>query len=554
VTVTNLQPAKSYVQFADVLGWTFADETATFRSFRINQWGIYPSATNFEPLQDVLDPEGTPIDIQSGARGPNCAWFAIADHTGRGLFAGWEFDGRTDAQIQHLGSGNTIRLSASIADLNHPVDPGADFRLPAAFVGVFQGDWDYAGYRTQRFAENVLAKAAPDPEHFPYVAWDSWGYQQQISEYNLRRNAEAAARLGFELFTVDLGWARQIGDWRDDPAKFPGGLRAVSDNVHSLGMKFGLHFAFAEAAPDSPVLTQNPDWTSSVTYGYFGAKSLCLSNKATHDWVVQEAIRIIDDYNVDWILQDGENMVKQCTKTTHTHDPKDSNYSNAVDGLNSIINAVQKARPNVSWENCADGGTMMTFNMVKNYVTSITNDASSISDSRRAAFGATYPFPPRYADRYMTEQVLDKYTTRSYMFGGPWIFMNRLTDFSAEDESFAASEIRLFKGMRSSIRDGQVFHINAPARDTVDAIQSHNANTGVSVAVVTRDGATSDYYNLLFRGLTPETTYMVTFQEDRRILTYTGLQLMRSGVVIYLPDPHYSEIVFALPLAGPPEN
>ena len=56
---------------------------------------------------------------------------------------------------------------------------------------------------------------------------------------------------------------------------------------------------------------------------------------------------MIDDYNVDWILQDGANMVKQCTKTTHTHDPADSNYANAVEGMNSVVSAVQAARPNV---------------------------------------------------------------------------------------------------------------------------------------------------------------------------------------------------------------
>ena len=51
---------------------------------------------------------------------------------------------------------------------------------------------------------------------------------------------------------------------------------------------------------------------------------------------------------------------------------------------------------------------MMTFNMVQNYVTSITNDASGSLASRQAVYGATYPFPPRYAERYMPDS--DGYT------------------------------------------------------------------------------------------------------------------------------------------------
>jgi alpha-galactosidase len=385
-----------------------------------------------------------------------CGWFATADHQNRGLFAGWEFDGRVDAEVKLERDRNTLRLEAPILDLHHPVASGEEITLPAAFLGLYEGDWDEAGFRTQRFVEAALAKAPPDPAAFPFVAWDSWGCQQNLNEDLLRRNADLAAGIGIELFTVDLGWARSIGDWRDDPAKFPTGLRRISDRVHELGMRFGLHLAFAEAAPDSPVLREYPDWRLSKTYGYFGAVSLCLAHKPVQEWITKEIIGVIDDYDVDWILQDGEQMVKQCTKTTHTHHPLDSNYAASVEGLNAVVEAVQKARPKVAWENCADGGTIMTFNMVKNYVTSITNDASGVEDSRVAAYGATYAFPPRYTNRYMGEDRLDTYTTRSFMLGGPWIFMNKLESLSRQDLQLAADEIANFKRMRQTIRDGQV--------------------------------------------------------------------------------------------------
>src|SRR5260370_2398446 len=242
-------------------------------------------------------------------------------------------------------------------------------------------------------------------------------------------------------------------------------------------------------------------------------------------------------------------MVKKCTKTTHTHDPADSNYSNAVEGLNRVVADIQAARPNVSWENCADGGSMMTCNMVKQYVASITNDASGVAQARSGAYGATYPFPPRYADRYMGDQTLDKYTTRSFMFGGPWVFMNRLIDMNDDQQRFASSEIKVFKGMRPQLRGGQVYHLAAPAKDGIDAIQSYDSAKNTAVAVVTRNGGTDDKYLLLLRGLALDTTYLVSFQEDPRLLTATGLQLMRSGVTVNVPDAQYSEIVFAIPMA-----
>jgi alpha-galactosidase len=309
-------------------------------------------------------------------------------------------------------------------------------------------------------------------------------------------------------------------------------------------MKFGLHFALAEADAASPVLRANPDWTSTENDGYFGASSLCLSNQPTRDWLVQEGIRIIDEYHVDWILQDGQNMVKQCTKTTHTHDPNDSNYANAVDGLNAVVEAIQAARPKVYWENCENGGNMMTFNMVKSYVTSITNDASGSLASRRAVYGATYPFPPRFAERYMPgSDGLDSYATGSYMFGGNWVLMNSLADLTRSQMAFLGQQIGVYKSQRADIAAGKVYHILPPNAGGTDIIQSYNPATDNALAVITR--AQADGSSFIFRplGLVSDQEYAVWFANDPSVYWQTGSQLMANGVWVQLPAPYSSDIV-----------
>ena len=533
-----------YVTWMNMLPWTFDDAGQSYTAFRVNQWSVDATPGNFEPLQTVLDPSGASVEVDSGADGQQCGWLALRDLNMRGLFAGWEFDGRVKTTVRQLSSPGYVEFSSTMLGLNHPVPPFGDFQTPYAFLGLFHGDWDEAGYRTQRFSEAVLAKPAPDAKTFPYVAWDSWAYEDQISEQTLTRNADIAASLGVELFVVDLGWARAIGDWYADPAKFPHGLSAVSDYVHSLGMKFGLHFALTEADPASPVLEANPDWTSTESDGYFGASSLCLSNQPTQDWLIQEGIRIIDQYHVDWILQDGQHMVKQCTKTTHTHDPNDSNYANAVDGLNAVVSAIQAARPNVSWENCENGGSMMTFNMVKSYVTSMTNDASGALDSRRAVYGATYPFSPRFAERYMPDSDgLDSYATGSYMFGGNWVLMNHLADLTPDQVGFLGRQIGVYKSQRADIAAGKIYHILPPAADATDVIQSYNPATDNATAVITRAEADGSRYIFRPLGLVSDQRYAVWFANDPSVFWEIGSQLMDNGVWVQLPTPYSSDIV-----------
>jgi len=544
VRYRNLTAAPVYVTSVDMLPFTFADNGLRYTAFRVNQWSVEGLPADFEQTQTLLDTSGEAVEVYSGAHGQQCGWLAVRDSNLNGLFAGWEFDGRTKTTVLQQASQGYLQFNSSVLELNHPVAPMSDFQVPHGFLGLFQGDFDEAGYRTQRFVESVLAKPAPDPATFPYVAWDSWAYQQQIDENTLRQNADIAASLGVELFIVDLGWARAIGDWYEDPTKFPHGLASLADHVHSLGMKFGLHFALTEADPNSPILQANPDWTSTENDNYMGASSLCLSNQPAQDWLIQQGIRIIDDYHVDWILQDGENMVKQCTKTTHTHDPADSNYSNAVQGLNAVVWAIQQARPNVYWENCENGGNMMTFNMVKQYVTSVTNDASGSLPSRQAVYGATYPFSPRYTTRYMpSSDGVTPYSAHSYMFGGNWVLMNQLSALTLDQAGYLAEEIARYKGIRSAIASGKVFHILAPTPNGIDAIQGYNAQLDSATAVVTRAAGGTSEYIFHPQGLNPAQRYTVTFEVSPSVYSIPGSQLMSNGVRVELPLPFTSEIV-----------
>ncbi|MBY0506351.1 MAG: alpha-galactosidase [Bryobacteraceae bacterium] len=544
VTITNRLGVTVNVRKANFLAWQFADEGQKFTAYAVHQWVLVPREANFDPVETPLVAGAPAWSVTTGSGGAYCAWLAVRDSQQRGLFAGLEFNGRADFSVRQANG--RITLGAEVKSLYHPLRPGEAMVLPAAMIGLFRGDWDEAGYRTQRYVEAAVAAVVPD-NNFPYVAWDSWGYLEEINEDVLRRNARIAANLGMELFIVDLGWANALGDWTPDPDKFPNGFRALSDFVHDLGMKFGLHFAFSEADPDSPVLQSNPDWTSSETYNFHGGLSLCLGHQPCRDWIIEQGVNLVRNYRVDWILQDGQTLVKQCTKTTHTHHPENSNWANSEQGLDVIVSEIRR-RTGVLWENCANGGSMMTYKMARNYVTSITNDASGSLGSRQGAYGATFPFPPRFSDRYMPDQDLNVYTTRSFMFGGPWIFMNRLPELTPADLALALREIGIYKSIRTNVRDGRVSHLTArPALGQVDALQSYTASGDTALAVVTREEARSNSYTLRFRDLTPTRSYLVRFETSPARFILTGAQLMNVGVVVPLPDQQSAEIVYVEP-------
>jgi hypothetical protein len=540
------EPERLFVQNLDLLPWRFDAGDRTYRVLRLNQWVDAGTRGNFEPLDSILTPGGEPVVVFSGSDGQHMGWAAIRDDFSRGLFAGWEFDGRLEAAISHSSAG-VLHLRTDVSDMNHPLDTGGMFRSPWAFIGVFQGDWGEAGYLTQRFAAEILAPRPPD-RSVPLVAWNSWGFDQDLDEATVRRNIRLAADLGVEVVVVDLGWARHIGDWHADPRKFPSGLRAVSDYARSLGLKFGLHYAFPRVASGAPIYSERPEWLASDTVDYYQSYSLCLSHRPVRDWLLAESLRIIDEFGVDYLLQDDKNLVKRCFRFDHTHDPGDSNFSNAVAGLNGLIARIRRARPEVVIEHCASGGDMMTFNMIRLYDTAIAADSTTSLASRQSVFGLSHVFPLTYSVRYMTEHNFTTLDTRSHMFGGPWVLMQRLTDLSPGNLELLRGEIEVYKRLRNSYPHARVYHLTPRPDDArIDAIQAHDPRDGSGFALISRPLAAGPAFRLRPRGLDPAASYEVRFQNTGRRLRISGSRLMADGVTVSLPEPGTAEIVYYSP-------
>ncbi len=85
----------------------------------------------------------------------------------------------------------------------------------------------------------------------PPMGWNSWNtFGHLINEQVIREIADAMVDLGlrdagYEYVVIDDCWSLNERDENDrlvpDPEKFPSGMKALSDYVHSKGLKFGMY-------------------------------------------------------------------------------------------------------------------------------------------------------------------------------------------------------------------------------------------------------------------------------------------------------------------------
>lgn len=521
--------------------------------FHVDQFSWAYRRDFFSEHQAQVWPNRTPLEVRMGSfpshhNGPSsCAWFALRPpphdqgddqppSEGPGLVCGIEFNGKSrllawaEPEASHFRSG--------IEGLSHALAPRAAFEVPACFLGRYHGDWDEAGYVTQRFAEAYVHPPRPD-DRYPWVQYNSWKYGQEIDEAQQLAVIDRCAELGIELVVLDLGWARAIGDWRPNPQKFPRGLAPITERARSYGMRFGVHMALAQCSPDAPVAKAHPEWLAGTYDDYYAAGFLCLGHQPCREWLTGEMLRLIDEEQIDYIIQDGEDMVKRCMRADHSHAPGDSNYSNSQLGLDLLIATLRRERPHLVLENCEDGGCMMTYKMARLYHTSITVDNINAYATRQGVFGASYPFAPRYSVRYMEDDPTP-YTLKSSIFGGPLIFMQRIGDWDAQQMADSRAAIGQYKALRGLIRDAKIIHLRRPRANIEgggwgwDAIQAVSPEQDRSVVMVYRAQGDTPTRTFRPRGLLPDATYRVELAGAAS--ERSGASLASDGVTVTLPE------------------
>jgi alpha-galactosidase len=136
----------------------------------------------------------------------------------------------------------------------------------------------YVSAHAQKFNELALT---------PQMGWNSWNkFQCDVSEELIRETADAMATngmkdAGYQYINIDDCWQGQRdaqGFIQPDPKRFPSGIKALADYVHSKGLKFGIYSdAGAKTCGGKPA-SRGHEYQDALTYAQWGVDYL------KYDW------------------------------------------------------------------------------------------------------------------------------------------------------------------------------------------------------------------------------------------------------------------------------
>ena len=421
---------------------------------------------------------------------------------------------------------------------------------------------------------------------YPLLVSNSWGSGMAIDEALAQRMIVDASGLGLEMFHLDAGWFRAVGNWRPDAGKFPHGIARLADFAHAHGLEFGLWVDWTQAGTsDAPgafsvsdplvrnwlVADPPAGWTHSEP---FKGITLDLGVPAASRRAKAELERLVREYHLDMLEHDGYLVAQGSTRTDHPAAPpypatlrvyEDSGYvwvegSNSTDvsdhatrAYYAIHDALRTHHPSLLLELCNDGGRMVDFGSAAHgdYF-SITDTYDPLSN-RRAFFDASYVLPPAMLESYVADAPAPRlenfrYALRSGMLG--WFsLMQDSSRWSAAERAAARAEFALYKSeLRPLIRAADLYHVSArPDGVHWDGMEYVSLAEGRGVLYAFR-GSTPDEAAHTFRlkGLQPQARYRIHFRDKGPTANRTlgGEELMDTGLTVSLEAPVSSELVF----------
>ncbi len=309
----------------------------------------------------------------SGGRSSNghLPFFRLEEvYGGRGMALALGWSGQWKAHAAYSEKTGEVSFTAGMEPVHFRLPPGESVRMPSALFVPYQGEHNTGMNLLRRVLrkhyQGLLNGHAIDPP----VSFSSWFvFHNDVNEGMLTELAEAAAPLGIEYFCLDAGWfeggfPHGVGNWTVDHAKFPRGLRAVADNVHEKGMKFGLWFEPERVSEGTRWHREHEDLLFDARAG--GERRLLdLGKPEARQLILDMVSGYVLELGVDWIRYDFNVAPLGFWQEAEVEDAQGLVQLRYINGLYAVLDELMRRHPGLLIEQCASGGRRIDLETIR---------------------------------------------------------------------------------------------------------------------------------------------------------------------------------------------
>lgn len=513
--------------------------------------GDYYSAEGYEPFSRDLTAGSTQTFAPDGGRPSNRAfpYFNLALPDGGAFLAvGWP--GQWEACFTRNDDGN-LRVTAGQQITRLVLRPGEIVRAPLIALLRWEGEDLLAAqnqWRRWMLTHNLPRNA--DGELLPPILLgntslefnEMTGATEENQKYFIQRYLDEG--IGIDYWWMDAGWYPcggewwRTGTWEPDTARFPDGLRAISDFAHERAVSTLVWFEPERVMPDTWLAREHPEWLlllPGTSEADATSRLLNLGDPAARQWLTDHVDGLLTEQGLDLYRQDFNFEPLEYWRGNDAPDRQGMTENLHVQGYLAYWDELRRRHPQLTIDSCASGGRRNDLETMRRAVPLHPTDYDYTHLAVKQAFHQTlWQWLPYFGSNTMPIDTVDTYAVRSGH--GPALVLGY--DLRRDDLDLDLLRQRVAEWRElSPLYLGDFYPLTPNTRDehTWIAWQFHSPqqHTGM-VQAFRRSESPYETARLKLHGLDPKSLYAITNRDTGFTETVSGHELMNEGLALTL--------------------
>lgn len=485
-----------------------------------------------------------------------------------------------DTEEKHM----RLRIRKEMDHLEIDSGIGLGTGKPQVFVHRGKGDLDDAINGFRDFLQNHVLPPLTDID--PQLSYNVW-YTDAAAERLYLEDAEFAAWMGFDVFTIDASWneggsivpatndwGAGLGSYVESRVKFPHGIRYLSDRVHALGLKFGLWVDPQNVDTRRVTSGEIPEsWVARIDGKDLQCDhptlslmtELCLGNPEVVEWLKRELSRVLGEWRVDWVKWDPSGTASyNCNRTDHGHGCEDGAKA-YFRGRREIMTYLFEKFPHLNGWECIFDMEICRVNPLEGHYRNVLPAYMNrfvtgpmvgphVWGSMEYTFGTPESQDSLPASPYYEASYMDYFFRRILCAGG--LSMGNITGIVSQrlrnaplgyNDAFKRNMLQYKQYRHLYTEDCYRTGLLDPS-DNWNALQYVKRDASEALLYVFRNGGSQGKGILRLRGLDSDAEYTVASWNQRpgKERTFSGRDLTKDGIEVTLPDPYLAKANYSL--------
>jgi len=450
-------------------------------------------------------------------------------------------------EVDHFDT-TRVLVGVNPVEFEYLLEPKMSFMTPEAVMSYSAQGMNALSQQLAIFYREHLVNPhfAKRPRPIVLNSWETMYFNLMTDK--VLELAKCGQQLGVELFVLDDGWFghregdnSSLGDWTTDYRRLPKGISYIADEIHKMGMQFGLWFEPEMISIDSELYRTHPEWMICTPHRKpsVGRHQYVLdfTNQEVIDYLFDAISSIIQETKLEYIKWDYNRHITDAFTATLPATKQMEFGHRYILGVYQLLERLTKAYPEVLFESCSSGGGRFDLGMMYYAPQAWTSDDTDPIERLKIQHGTSYGYSLSMMSAHVSASPNEQSGRRTNLdtraavaYFGVFGYELDVTTLEAAEAEKVKEQIDFYKRYREVFQYGNFYRIRSPFED--DVVDWQVVSSDKSTAILLHTSLISHLnpgYSLVkFCGLDEDKRYTISGMDEE----FFGDELMNAGIKI----------------------